>query len=85
MFALFSFLTAVWFGLIVKRRDSTHRIHWLMGALVLCKALTLLAQVRSGSPLPARMASLQGRKWVLDCCTSRLQGVQMASAEHQSQ
>jgi hypothetical protein len=45
MFGLFSGLTAAWLTLLVRRRAIAHRIHWLMGVLVLLKALTLLTQV----------------------------------------
>ncbi len=46
MFALFLFLTCAWGATLLRRRDLAHKIHALMGLLVLCKTLTLLAQVR---------------------------------------
>jgi hypothetical protein len=45
MFGLFLALTAAWTAVLVLRRECAHRIHLLMGALVLFKTLTLMAQV----------------------------------------
>ncbi|KIZ03372.1 hypothetical protein MNEG_4587 [Monoraphidium neglectum] len=44
MFGLFLALTAAWTAVLVLRRECAHRIHLLMGALVLFKTLTLMAQ-----------------------------------------
>lgn len=46
MFALFTALLVAWCGLLATRRALVKGIHGLMGALVLFKALSLLAQVR---------------------------------------
>lgn len=43
-FVLFTAATAVWGSVVFRARQNAHRIHYLMIALVACKALTLLSQ-----------------------------------------
>lgn len=57
MFSLFAVITVAWFVLLRMKRESVHRIHWFMGALAVCKTLTLMAQAlmtmhveRTGEP-----------------------------------
>lgn len=45
MFSFFTVTTAAWFVHIYKNRSHTQRIHLLMGALGVFKALTLMTQV----------------------------------------
>lgn len=59
MFGLFLFLTLAWCVVMVVRRDSVHRIHFLMGGLVLFKTLTLMAQVRRATRLGLQGAKVQ--------------------------
>lgn len=44
MFALFTSITGAWFWLMWTNRPYTHRIHYLMAALCVFKALTVLSQ-----------------------------------------
>ena len=41
---LFTVATAAWTSVVIRARQNAHRIHYLMIALVACKALTLLSQ-----------------------------------------
>lgn len=52
MFILFVVLGIVWVLLIVRASHNVHRIHHLMTALVVFKALTLLSQVTTRIFLP---------------------------------
>ncbi|KAI8470208.1 MAG: G protein-coupled seven transmembrane receptor [Monoraphidium minutum] len=44
MFALFAGLTAAWCAVLAAKRPFVHKIHLLMGGLLMFKTLTLLAQ-----------------------------------------
>ena len=44
MFVLFSVVAAMWAVVLLRQRAHAHRLHGLMAALVVCKALTLLSQ-----------------------------------------
>lgn len=44
MFVLFSVVAAMWAVVLARQRAHAHRLHGLMAALVVCKALTLLSQ-----------------------------------------
>ena len=44
MFVLFSVVAAMWAVVLLRQRAHAHRLHCLMAALVVCKALTLLSQ-----------------------------------------
>lgn len=57
MFALFMALLAAWIAILVVKKANVHKIHYLMLGLLVCKALTLLAQAlmtmhleRTGEP-----------------------------------
>lgn len=50
MFILFVVAAVLWTVLVVKAGTNAHRIHHLMIALVVFKALTLLSQVRLRHP-----------------------------------
>ena len=52
MFILFVVAAVLWTVLVVKAGSNAHRIHHLMIALVVFKALTLLSQVRLAAPAP---------------------------------
>lgn len=47
-FALFAAAGAAWAAVVARGGASAHKIHYLMAALVLAKALTLLTQVSGG-------------------------------------
>ena len=44
MFVLFAVVAAMWAVVLLRQRAHAHRLHGLMAALVVCKALTLLSQ-----------------------------------------
>ena len=44
MFVLFAVVASLWGALLLRQRAHAHRLHALMGVLVLFKALTLLSQ-----------------------------------------
>lgn len=44
MFVLFAALGSIWATVIYKSRSQAHRVHYLMGVLILAKTLTLLSQ-----------------------------------------
>ena len=44
MFVLFLVVAAMWAVVLLRQRAHAHRLHCLMAALVVCKALTLLSQ-----------------------------------------
>ena len=44
MFVLFAVVAAMWAVVLLRQRAHAHRLHCLMAALVVCKALTLLSQ-----------------------------------------
>lgn len=48
MFGVFGLLTGTWLALLLRpaNKQQVFKIHWLMLALVACKTLTLMAQVR---------------------------------------
>lgn len=50
MFGAFCLLTCTWLFLLLRpsTKAQVFKIHWLMLALVACKALTLMAQVGGG-------------------------------------
>ena len=44
MFILFASLGSVWCAVVYKAHAQAHRVHYLMGVLIIAKTLTLLSQ-----------------------------------------